>query len=114
MEQAVPYGASYPTKTYYPHNGGSLSFSGNAAYSSLWLDKMVLGCNQYVIYIYNISDETLKYDICRQNSGNINNNIVSPHSYVSIRISADPNEIFCILFHAPSNFNGWISCGCNS
>lgn len=114
MEQPVPFGVNYPTSTYYPHSSGSLPFSGNAAYSSLWLNKMVLGCNQYVIYIYNVSDNKLKYDICRQYTGDIYNNTVSPHSSVSLRINADPNEIVCMRFYAPSNFNGRISCGCNS
>lgn len=111
MEQLTLRGVDYPTNTHYPHTGGSLSFGGNALYSTLWLNKMVLGCSTYIIDVYNVSDEALRYSVCLQNSSDIQKNL-QPHSSESFRVYADPNEILCMCFAAPSNFSGRIRCGC--
>lgn len=111
MEKLLLRGVEYPEDRHYPHTDGSLPFGGNASTSTLWLNKMVLGCSTYIIDIYNVSDEPLYYSICRQYSGNIDD-VLQPHSKVSLRISADPEEILCMCFDAPSNFSGSIRCGC--
>lgn len=111
MENLVPYGTEYPTETYYPHDEGTLSFQGEASYSMLLLNKMVLGCSQYIIEITNQSNTPLSCTIRRQNSGDVSKTVPanSTRTYV---IGAASDEIVCISFNAPSNFKGSIGCDC--
>lgn len=111
MEKPVPFGTSYPTETYYPHNNEALSIAGSASYSTLWLSKMILGCEKYYIEIYNNSSTPLKCAICRQNSGDIQETVKNGYP-LKVTIDADPDEIVCMSFVAPSNFYGSIRCAC--
>lgn len=61
MEKLTLRGVDYPGDKHNPHTGGSLPFGGNATSSTLWLNKMVLGCSTYIIDVYNVSDEVLRY-----------------------------------------------------
>lgn len=105
--------ATYPTATHHMHSQGSLPFSGNAAYTMLYLNAMVFDCSTYIIDIYNVGDNTLHCTVRRQYSGDYEVT-VEPHSYRSIRVYASPTEILCLSFNPPSNFSGMIRCGCNS
>lgn len=67
-----------------------------------------LRCHDFFL---NVSDKPLKFAIRRQYSGDIQD-VVNPHSSKSLRVSANPGEIVCMCFTAPSNFNGRVQCGC--
>lgn len=114
MMGLTPYGTDYPQERHYPHPGadGPLSIKGNAAYSMLWLEKMILGCNGYTIYIVNNADTTLTGDIRRETSGDIHFSIAPGGSFEKT-IDALPDEIVCMSFDAPSNFRGSLSCACH-
>lgn len=113
MNGLTLFGTSYPTARHFMHSQGSLSFSGNASISTLFLNYMVFDCSTYIIDLYNVGDNTLYCTVRRQYSGDY---VVSvdPHSYRSIRVYASPTEILCLSFAPPSNFSGMIRCGCNS
>lgn len=111
MEAAVPFGTSYPNERYYPHGNADLPISGTASWSTLYLSKMVLGCNKYYIEIYNVASTPLQCAITRQYSGDIQKTIEAGGSW-KITIEADPNEIVCMQFNAPSNFHGILRCAC--
>lgn len=113
MNGLALFEATYPTARHYMHSQGSFSFSGNAAYSMLYLNAMIFDCSTYIIDIYNVSDNTLYCTVRRQYSGDYGVT-VEPHSYRCIRVYASPTEILCMSFNAPSNFSGMIRCGCNS
>ena len=112
MEAAVPFGTSYPTTKYYPHGNAALPISGTASWSTLWLSNMVLGCDKYYIEIYNVASTPLTCAICRQSSGDIQKTIAAGGSW-KITIDADPDEIVCMQFKAPSNFYGSLQCACD-
>ena len=109
MEAAVPFGTSYPTETYYPHSAGKLHIKGTANTSTLWLSKMVLGCNEYYLELENKSSSTLVFSISRQYSGDIQVRLAGGETYAD-SFTADPNEIVCMKFNAPSNFEGDLYC----
>lgn len=112
MEKLVPFGTEYPSDTYYPHSEGALHIKGTANTSALWLSKMVLGCDEYYLELENKSSSTLVFSICRQNSGDINLTLGSGDTYRNY-FTADPDEIVCMKFNAPSNFEGDLYCACN-
>lgn len=111
MDGPALFSEKYPTAKHYMHTDGTLPFSGSASYSMLYLNYMVFDCSTYIIDIYNISSKPLYCTVRRQTSGDFPVT-VQAHSSVSIRVSADPSEILCMSFNAPSNFNGRIRCGC--
>lgn len=111
MMGLTPYGVNYPTETHYPNTNGPLSFRGNAAYSMLWLNKMLLGCNRYYVWVENMASTTLTITVRRQASGDYTQT-VAPYDRLPFYITASPDEIVCMSFNAPSNFSGSVSCAC--
>lgn len=113
MDRLALYGEEYPQDQYHMHASGSLPFSGSPKETMIYLSYMVFDCRMYTIDIYNVGSQILYCTVRRENTGDFPVT-VQPHSSISIRVPADPNEILCMSFNAPSNFSGRIRCACLS
>lgn len=112
MDRLALCDENYPKIRHFMHTDGPRPFSGNPKNTMIYLNYMVFDCTTYIIDIYNVASTVLHCTVLRQHSGDFPV-YVQPHSSVSIRVPADPNEILCMSFNAPSNFNGRIRCGCS-
>lgn len=117
--QSITRGTSYPTNGHNCDVEGPLPFKGTASYSMLWLNKVVYGCTGYYVYVKNNSGSTLHYTVRGGMYGD-REMTVSPYSnsttdnngytlYFPMKSSQD---LFCISFNAPSNFEGKVWCAC--
>lgn len=120
LKGPVTRGTSYPTVSHNCHLEGNLKFQGNASYSMLWLNKVVYGCMGYYVYVKNNSASTLHYTVRGGRYGDremevnpYSNSTADNGGHMLYFPMASYNDLFCISFNAPSNFEGYVSCGCN-
>lgn len=113
LTESKTRGTSAPTEGWNCETQGSLGFSGSASYSTLWLSKLVWGCTCYKVTITNKSSSTLYFHArgCT-NDGIYEVPANSEKPSVFYFPMASASDYFCITFNAPSNFSGYVSCGC--
>lgn len=117
--QSLARGTSYPTVGHNCNVEGPLRFEGTASYSMLWLNKVVYGCTGYYVYVKNNAGSPLHYTVRGSSIGD-KEKTVSPYSnstadnggYTLYFPMSSSNDLFCISFNAPSNFEGRVYCAC--
>lgn len=106
-------GTSAPTEGWNCETQGTLKFSGSASYSTLWLNKLLWGCSCYKVTITNKGSSPLKIDVRGGiDAGEYTVPANSPEPWEDCFRMESTSEYFCITFRAPSNFSGYVSCGC--
>lgn len=109
-EQLTPYGVNPPTEAWNVMTQGTYHFHGQAAYSTLYLSKLLYGADFYQVNIHNISTS---------NTLTVNPMDGVPAKPVKIApgVTTKPNLIFQqrlganyfgLSFNAPSYFEGYV------
>ena len=109
-EQLTPYGVNPPTEAWNVMTQGTYHFHGQAAYSTLYLSKLLYGADFYQVNIHNISTS---------NTLTVNPMDGVPARSVEIApgVTTKPNLIFQqrlganyfgLSFNAPSYFEGYV------
>lgn len=111
LTESMTRGTSAPTEGWNCETQGSLSFSGSASYSTLWLNKLVWGCTYYKVYINNKSSSTLSF-VARGCTNESTYTVPANTAKTFYFPMASTSDYFCMSFNAPSNFSGYVSCGC--
>lgn len=115
LDSISPLGVNPPTKGHNCHAEGILPFHGTANWDRLWLNKNIYGCNAYGVYIYNRSDKPLTFIVRGISGGDKRMTLpgkcdtANYFNGLTFRMPSR-NDLFCISFEAPSNFEGWVCC----
>ncbi|WP_018931977.1 hypothetical protein [Gracilibacillus lacisalsi] len=109
-EEITPFGVYPPSQTHDISKSGRMSFSGKANTSNLWTNKYFTGSSSYKIWFNNKSSSTLKVELWKD--GFWSDSLVKTYYISSDRFGypsgLDHNAKYYLLFHAPSNFDGYI------
>lgn len=109
-EQISTYGVNPPTEGWNICTQGAYYFSGQAAYSKLYLSKLLYGPYYYSVTVTNRSS-TGALTVNPQDGIPVAPFTVAANSTVSDRrfIQKDGTTYFCLSFNAPSNFEGFVA-----
>ena len=102
-------GVNPPTEAWNISTQGAYSFKGNAAYSRLYLSKLIWGDQYFKVNITNYASTYLTVN--PMDGVPVAPYSVAPYAnpdvkYFTLRTGAD---YFCLSFDAPSNFSGTVS-----
>lgn len=117
-DRATTFGIEAPTSTYNLHANGIYSFHGIAYRDRLWLNYYMTDCMKYHVYVNNRSSSTLWFTVRGISGGDRDfylpayTDTASYFSFDEMTFSVSSTDtLFCMSFEAPSNFEGWVSCG---